>query len=376
MTNTTENKKEKVKEQKSFLERVKHSDAKKVSRIVIIFFFLFTIIFGTITNIGFKQFDFVSWLADMLILIGIMVFGLIMGEQNGLDRYKERANGLYQRNLALYNETMAKNSHLMNGLNQWYSWKLPEELFEKKRRFLVSRGVPYDNATLILSYCRLEDADKLPHQVLKKIDKNTKHEIYIDQIEEYQLDAVKYALGSEFKLDAPDGSYFLTAGSNKYGDLSIFEVGNAIQKDIKRTRNLTRAMKIGSSTVISAFMAALTVGEMMQGDSLQAWMKLISRITALLTSMFSGNLSAKEMVKMEAQMIKNKVIVIGMYVVDIMDKNFKLKNREEIAKEKWEKHEQELEEAKKNVVYPDEVINGDGSIKRLKNESAQIEYKK
>lgn len=356
---------------KSYFEKVKKADMKKKSRIVIVFFFLIALIFGTIANLGFAPFDFLTWLADMLILLGIEVFGLLMGEISGMDRYHENVNGAFQRNLALYNKQMGESGHLVyQGFGQWYSRKLPEELISKKVDFLTSKGISYDNAYLIVHYCDLGDIDALSRNVIKKEDKKTKKDVYIDQIKPYQVEAVKHVLGGDFQLDAPNSSYYLTAISDKHNGLSIFELGNAYQKDIKQTKNVNRAVKLGASVVISAFMAALTVYDLMGGDSLQAWMKLISRITALCTSLFSGFLSAKAMVSIESKIIKNKVICLGMYLTDVKTGVFMPKNKEEIVKEKYEEQVKKEKEAADKVITP-EVLE-EKNVKKLENKSRQI----
>lgn len=362
---------------KTAFEKVTKTDMKKKSRIVIIFFFLVAMIFGTITNIGFAPFDFLSWLADMLILLGIQVFMIIMGEISGMDKFHEDISGSFQRNLKTYNEQFAANSNdIYRGFSQWYSKRLPDELFDKKRDYLTGKGIEYENACTIIKYLELDEVDRLANDDIFKED-NKKGRIFIAKIKPYQVDAVKFALGPEFKLDNPNASYFLTAISDKHAGLSVFELGNAYQKDIKQTRTMNRAMKLTVSTIVSAFMAALTVYDFIGSGAgaTQAWMKLISRLTAAFTAFFSGGLSAKTMVKIEAKIIKNKSIVLAMYLVDLKGKVFTPKTKEEIVNEKWKEHERKEKEAASKVVTPEVLEEKQLSHKKpieIENKSHQI----
>lgn len=345
-------------------EKIKKLDFKKTSRFVIIIFFIGAMVFGTITNLGFKSFDFLTWLADMMILLGIQVFGLIFGELIGKDKAHEELGGLFQRDLSSYNNLIATNKDVIyRGFAQWYSKKLPEELFAKKRDFLTNKGIDYDNAIVIVKYLDINLVDKLATEDIF-IEQKDKEPIYIGKIKDYQVEAVKYVLGGDFHLDAPNSSYYLSAHDNdKHSGLSIFELGNAYGRDIKHMKTFNRAIKLASSTIISAFMAALTVYELMGGDDLGAWMKLLNRITALFTSLFSGYLSARATVKVEAFMLENKIASIGMFLADVKDKVFVIKTHEEIVKEKYEEHKRKEKEARDSVVEPEVIMLDNNSSK-------------
>ncbi len=64
------------------------------------------IVFMTVANITFDtgKLNLKEYICNSLILVGIMVFGLVMGESVGEDRQLEKVGGIYQTNLGEYME--------------------------------------------------------------------------------------------------------------------------------------------------------------------------------------------------------------------------------------------------------------------------------
>ena len=91
------------------LERLKKLNFKKFTRGFAIVWMIIFIVVMTITNIGIDEhFDWLKWLGSALILFGITVFGLFIGESLGNDFSKENikrntegkiTGGTYKKNL-------------------------------------------------------------------------------------------------------------------------------------------------------------------------------------------------------------------------------------------------------------------------------------
>lgn len=369
---------EKPKEKKSTFEKVRNAGIKKISRAVVIIFFVFAMTFATITNVGFKSFDVGKWAANMLIMIGILVFGLVMGESGGIDYYRGLENGVYKKNVKEYNEFNEKIKPFINNFENWFTDMIPSELENKKVNFLVKNGIKIITSKRIVKYCKLDDLENLKKDITKKTDENNK-EIYIEKLEEYQMDAVKWVLEGKIILDTPNAYYFTTLYNDELNDITIFEQSKSIVRKRKKVKNMNRATRITTSVVFSALWASLTVYQMMSGESLESWMNLISRIAGLFTAILSGYLGAKVMVNLDSRQIKNKYEVLVRYYNDVVNNKYQVKDEQELLKNKYEKEQErkkkEEEEAKNNVITP-ELINPEienTNIKELENKSNQIE---
>ena len=88
------------KQKKSFFswENLRKIDIKHAVKVFTLMWGLLLIILMTITNVGIdRTFDFINWLSNSLIIFGIMVFGLLMGESTGKDKQMQKTDGLYQK---------------------------------------------------------------------------------------------------------------------------------------------------------------------------------------------------------------------------------------------------------------------------------------
>ena len=345
--------------------KIKKLNFKKTVRLFTLFWGLILIIVMTITNIGFdKSFDFIKWLSNALILAGIMVFGLVMGESLGLDTQKERIGGLYQNNLIEYNKLLASLNDIIVYFIQFYQWFIPIRVRNKKLEHLLGCGMLKSKAELIIDYCTIEDLRDLEQHAIKKTT-DSGEEVIIRKLQAHEVEPTRQVLSGEVKLNFVKASYYLSAfGDSKTRDIT--EEGVYIDKEIAFSRKSTRAFKITTSLLVSLAWGILTVQEMMSGDDTQAWFNLISRITALFTSILSGWMSGANEVKLRARKIKNKIIMLTIFKNSLDKKIFIPESENELAKKEYEEYLKEQEEALKNVVVPDEV-------KRIENTEQQEE---
>jgi len=338
---------------KEIFEKIKSTDAKKKSRFTVVILFVVLIILATITNIGFKGFDAVSWIINSLILAGIMVFGLFIGEGSGVDKFRDAINGQYQRNLKTYNETNIIVKPIVNMFSQWYLHILPSERLAKRMNFLLAEGVDFTKAEIIAKYASKEDFYSLCNEKSTKfIDPKTKEEHFVKKLSEDEKLPVEFLLSGKFKLTAPNYNFFLVANSMGTENTVMVEEGLVLQKGIKVNKGLNRGAKIGISLGVSLFWSTLTVYELMSGDNLQAWVTLVSRLTGFFTSMLAGYLGARVQVKLEARILLNKTRMLERFKNDYEQKNFDFIDPELEAKRIYEEEERKKEEAKKNVIDP------------------------
>lgn len=312
------------------------------------------IVFMTLANIGLTEdFDFLEWLGNSLIIFGIIVFGLFMGESMGEDKQKEKPDGLYQINLKKYEDKRLEVEPYICYFNQFYDYFSPLELYRKKREYLISKGVDPKKAEKILKYCTIEDYASLKEHAIEL--KNEKGEsVYIRKLLEFEQEPILKVLKGEIRLDAQSPAYFLSAFT-KSTNKSILEMGGVLEAQIKENKKWNRIIKIVFSLGVSFIWALFTVKDFVSGNDAQAWTNLISRITALFTSLFSGWLSSIITVKLLAQILNYKRLVLVQFLTSIENKLFELKEDDELAKEEIAQHEKEKKEALENVIIPEKV---------------------
>ncbi|MCK9235204.1 MAG: hypothetical protein M0P09_02670 [Acholeplasmataceae bacterium] len=305
-------------------------DKKKVIKGFTLAWGLILIVVMTITNIGFnEEFDFRSWLGNTLIILGIIVFGLFMGESVGEDTQKERIGGLYQNALSEFEKIILALEGLLMYFMQFFGWFSVQELFDKKVNYLIMNNITQTNAKKIIKYCSIIDVELLLLKPIEKIDEETGETIRIGRINVEQEEAIRKVLLGHIKLDASNPSYYLSA-HGRSNSKSVLEQGKHLDDLIKFNKWTNRGIKLAMSLLIAIVLGFLTVKDFMSGDDIQAWVNLVMRISALLTSFLSGWLSAVQDVKLKSLQITNKVIVLKLFKNAYESKIFIPLNEEEI----------------------------------------------
>ena len=334
------------------MNKLKKINLKHVIKVFTLIWGLLLIVFMTMANIGLSdKFNFLEWLGNTLILFGIMVFGLLMGESMGEDKQKEKVGGLYQEKLTEYNLKRAEIEPNLCYFNQFFDIFSPKELYRKKFEYLTNHGVGTNKAERIIKYCTIDDFVALKEHVIDVTDENG-NTIQIRKLLPDEVEPVYKVLKGDIKLQAQGPAYFLSAFATKTTK-SILEMGGYLEEQIKENKKWNRVIKIVSSLVISLVWALFTVKEFMDGNDAQAWINLITRVTALITSLLSGWLSSVITVKLLAEILEYKKLVLVEFITSIEHKLFIPKTEDELAKEESEQYKKEQEEAIDNVIDPE-----------------------
>ena len=340
------------------MEKLRKINGKKLVKSLTFLWGLILIVVMTITNIGIdEKFDFLKWLGNALIIFGIMVFGLFMGESMGKDKQMSKEDGLFQKQLKAYRTFKEGIDNIIAYFIPFFQWFLPQQVEEKKVTFLTGIGMNKTKAERIVKYCTLDDFEKLKSDIFiipDEFDKDGKP-LTIRKLQAFEIEPTRRVLSGEIKVDNSTPSYYLSAQASSNA-LTILEVGKQLDRDIKFNRHSNRIIKLSISLVVSVLFGILTVKEFMDGGDTQAWVNLISRITALFTSLFSGWLSAVIEIRLQAEKIENKVNVLKIFKNSYDKKIFVPKTEEELAQEELEEKLRNDQEAVNNVVDP--VDNG------------------
>ena len=341
------------------MEKLKNLNVKKLIKIItttigfilIVFMSFFDAIFD------FLHFDWFRWLANSSILVGIMIFGLLMGNSIGSDNQKEKVKynekgelvgGRYQVACNQYNEIRLEIECIKYYFSQFWLWFKQRKLFEKKVDYLLDNQFDTRVASIIVKNIEKDDLEigKLQLDPTKPHEKiYVKNGIKIKKLNEQEIEILKGLF--EIKLDTFGETYYLHLFDNGENKTNEAEIGKKIAYKIKRDKRVGMILKITSSLIISIVWSALTIKEFTDGGDVsarqRAWLNLLSRLTALITSFVSGYSTSVVNVKDQALAIDNKVSILKEFKNCYENKIFIPETYEEMI-ERELKEQQEIEQ--------------------------------
>lgn len=317
-----------------FGERIKSVDIKKVVKTLTLLFGLILIIFISFfdAKFDFTNIDWERWIARSTVLVGIMIFGILMGNSTGSDIQKEKVGGLFQNKCVEYNEIRLLVKPIDDFFGSWWLYFKEKKLIEKKIDYLIDNQIDMRIAKLIVKHLEKDDfvVGKMIYDPLKEYEKiyvkelDNGEQIKFKKVKQEQADIIVKIYG--FVLDTYGESYYMSLYD--YGDLKTndAELAKKLNQKIRKDKGWALALKIVSSLVISIAWSALTVYDFISqgGDSAvkQAWLNLFSRLTALLTSYISGFSTSVVNVRDQARAIENKSKILSNFKNDIDKKIF------------------------------------------------------
>ena len=115
-------------------DKLKSINIKKAIKASTILIGLILVVFISFFNatFDFSNFNWYEWLANSSILVGIMIFGILMGNSTGTDIQQEKIGGLYQNNCIQYNEILVQIESIKIYFSQFWLWYKEQKLIEKK----------------------------------------------------------------------------------------------------------------------------------------------------------------------------------------------------------------------------------------------------
>lgn len=331
-----------------FGEKVKSIDIKKVVKTLTLLFGIALIIFISFfdAKFDFRSIDWERWIARSTVLVGIMIFGILMGNSTGSDIQKEKVGGLFQNKCIEYNEIRALVKPIEDFFSSWWLYFKERKLIEKKVDYLIDNQIDMRLAKLYVKHLEKDDfaVGKMIVDPLKEYEKV--YNKVLDNGEEIKFKKIKQETANiilktySFTLDTYGESYYLSLYD--YGDLKTndAELGKKLAEKIHKDKRNALLLKITSSLVISIVWSALTVYDFMgEGESAvkQAWLNLFTRITALVTSYISGFSTSVVNVRDQARAIENKVKILTNFNNDIERKRFIPESYEEELEREYQK---------------------------------------
>jgi hypothetical protein len=343
-------------------DKLDSSNIKKIIKAGTLLIGLVLIIFISFFNatFDFENINWFEWLANSSILVGIMIFGILMGGSTGTDIQQEKVvyddnnkliGGRFQVACSEYKEILMQIECIKVYFSQFWLWYKERKLIEKKIDYLIDNQFDGRVARIIVKNIEKEDLEsgKLLYNIAEPTQKiYVKSGVKIKKLNVDQIEIVRKIFS--FKLDTYGESYYLSLFDDTESKVNDVEKGKKINEKINRDKRRNFGLKITSSLIISIVWGALTIYELTgEGDSAvkKAWMNLLSRVCALITSFFSGYSTSVINVRDKASAIENKVDILKTFKSSYDNKLFVPETYEEMIEREFK--EQELAENKEVV---------------------------
>lgn len=362
-------------------ERINSIDLKRVIKASTLLVGLILIVFISFFNatFDFENFNWYEWSANSSILVGIMIFGILMGGSTGTDIQQEKIEynengkvigGRYQKSCSEYNEIRAIIEPIKIYFSQFWLWYKEKTLIEKKIDFLIDNQFDSKQATKIVKNIEKEDlvSGKLVYNhaepLIKYYEKNG---VKIKKVDIERIEIIKQIF--TFKLETYGDSYYLSLFDDIESKVSDVEKGKKINEKIARDKRTNFGLKISSSLIISIVWGALTIYELTSGggeDAVRkAWLNLISRVSALITSYLSGFSTSVVNVRDKASAIENKTDILKTFKSCYDNKTFVPETYEQIEQREL----REQEEYEKSIENSSEECDNNNALNIVTEQS-------
>ena len=348
-------------------EKINSINIKRAIKATTLLLGLVLIIFISFFNatFDFANFKWGDWLANSAVLVGIMIFGIVIGNSTGTDIQQDKVGGLFQNNSLAYNEILKQIEPIKIYFSQFWLWYKERKLIEKKIDYLIENQFDGRVAKIIVKNIEKEDLviDKLLYNIANPNEKiYVKNNIKIKKLNQEQIEIVRKCF--DFTLDTYGDSYYLSLYDDGHEKVNEAEIGKKINEKIMKDKRNAFILKISSSLIVSIAWGALTIYELTSGDSeaqKRAWMNLLSRVSALFTSYLSGFSTSVVNVRDKARAIENKTDILKYFKCAYDKKEFIPETYEEMIEREFREQEQNKvvethEETCDNNVAPNIVM--------------------
>lgn len=326
---------------------------------------LVIVVILSIAQFGFdwNNFDFGKWLSNSLLLTGILIVFMVIGE-SFKNTIMERPNGKYQVSLKKYRSIRNSIDDIVPYFSDYHIDYREKKLKDKKIALITNAGI--SQARDIVENLKLSQIEILDHQPLEV------HGIEFFTITKEQKNIILNVL-QHTKIGITTPIYYLSEYST-YDVLTDQDLPDKIEKKKKYFRWGGRLVRVVMGLSISFLFAALTTNDFMNAGDWQSWYNLFSRIFTAISGLGTGYMIAYGINGFEIEDLETKSTFLTVFKEAIRLKTWiPMSHHEKFVKQMEEfKKEEEKRKAEQQVLTKEEFEE----YQRLKeSQPVQIEHK-
>lgn len=274
-----------------------------------------------------------KFMTDTIFTVSLVLIGVVSGDAEGDNFYRNKDNGLFQNSYNNYNKKRSIIDNIVDKFSDWAYNLYQKETYKKIMRYLKD-DFGIKQADLLIQLDRTEIIQ------LKNEPKsfNLNGEVrYFNSLTETQIQAIFDVLDGKIKVKFVHDSYFLNAYA-KNCNKSMYEQASEQEKRKKQKFAFLMVYRVIFTVLVAMVFTAFVVESSEEGSKAQAVLNLFSRYFTLFTSVGWGFFIASDMIKDECVFLDYKAMILNQFYLDVeVNKTFVVKSEEEKAFEKIQK---------------------------------------
>lgn len=292
-----------------------------------------------------------AWVLRTAITAGLSAYGVIALEIIHSDMLKGKENGKYQTELSRYREVREKAVGKEYDFPEWKSLHDTESLQQKKIDFL--RKDDCEKPEMVLKYIdqienpyllcdHIEGVGKNATEVkgipLKVRDRDTGEEFIITRKTPQQVRDILDIRKGRITIYPYEAQYYLSIDSFEVNTTDV-DKADALHKAKAENQRFSRFWKIFTVVAVQVFWGLVTVEDVMNLTSIEAWFLFISRLTALIGGGVAGMMTSDKDVRFDTDMVRDRRDMLAKYLSALETGKFVPQTYEEKAKKEEEEYE-------------------------------------
>lgn len=307
---------------------------------------LFIVVIIAITSLANAGIDPNYWksekfLTDTIFTVALVLIGVVIGQAEGDNFYRNKEDGLFQNSYNNYNTNRKIIDKLVDKFSDWALNLYRKEYYKKCMRYLFNdNGIK--QAELLIQLDRTQVVQLSEPKMFIVEGK----ERYFNSLTEEQIKAVLDVLDGRIKIKYVADSYFLNAYS-KNSDKTMYEQASEQEKTKRKKFIILMTYRVILTVLVGMVFTAFVIDNAEEGkNTAQAVLTLFIRYFTLFSSVGWGFFIANDMIKDECIFLDYKATTLNQFYLDVeINKTFIAKTEEEKAFEKITKI---LEEGEQN----------------------------